>query len=52
MSKNKLISVISTASDHYGDRLIEFMNRYGLYNLAQATEQQLEEFIKTEDLQK
>lgn len=52
MSESELISVISHASDYYGDKLIEFMNNYELNNLAQATQEQLEDFIKTEDLQK
>lgn len=52
MSIDKLIGIISRASDHYGDKLIEFMNRYGLRNLQEATKEQLEEFIKTEELQK
>lgn len=52
MSKDELISVISHASDHYGDKLLAFLYRYGLDGLQEATTEQLEEFIKTEDLQK
>lgn len=50
MIKDKLISVISNSSDHYGNKLIEFMNRYKLNNLAEATPKQLKEFIKQEGL--
>ena len=47
VNKNKdfLIQVISDASDHYGDKLLAFMDKYHLISLQEATEAQLEAFI-------
>lgn len=43
--KSALIQRISAASDRYGDKLVDFMNRYGLYCLAEATVEQLREYV-------
>lgn len=43
-----LIRFISEHSNRYGDKLIDFMERYGLHNLASATEEQLTEYINRE----
>ncbi len=45
-----LIGVISAAGDRYGSRLLDFMERYGLHSLMQATEEQLREYVQTEGL--
>lgn len=45
-----LIGVISAAGDRYGSRLLDFMERYGLHSLAQATEEQLWEYAVSERL--
>lgn len=47
INKNKdfLISVISDASDRYGNKLIEFMDMYHLINLQEATVDQLQTYI-------
>lgn len=46
-----LINIISAAGDRYGNRLLEFMDRYGLQSLAQATEEQLREYVEAEGLE-
>ena len=43
--KSKLIQYISDRSDRYGDKLLEFMDLYGLYNLQSATVSQLYDYI-------
>lgn len=48
MSTETLINTISRRSDRYGDKLVDFMERYGLPCLACATEEQLKDYIKTE----
>lgn len=48
--RDDLIKVISTAGDRYGSRLLNFMERYGLHSLAQATEEQLQEYADSERL--
>lgn len=45
-----LIGIISAAGDRYGSRLLDFMGRYGLQGLMQATEDQLREYIAAERL--
>ena len=45
-----LIRVISEAGDRYGSRLLDFMERYGLQGLMQATEEQLREYAVSERL--
>lgn len=47
-----LIGIISEASDRYVDKLIAFMDRYGLGCLADATTEQLTAFIEAEHLLK
>lgn len=42
--KTKLIRLLSSAGDRYGNVLISFMDRYGLQGLTEATEAQLREF--------
>ena len=49
-SVSELIGVISKASDRYGDKLIKFMDRYGLKSLSEAKAERLEEFIREEKL--
>ena len=45
-SKDELIMEISNACEtRYGDKLIEFMDMYGLTNLQSATKKQLQEYI-------
>lgn len=44
-TKDELINVISSQSNRYGDKLIDFMDTYGLINLQQATVQQLREYV-------
>ena len=46
MSKTEMIKTISRASDRYGDKLVDFMDAYGLRCLLDASERQLSEFIK------
>lgn len=50
MNKSRLVSIISKAGNKYGDKLIDFMDKYNLYNLQSATEEQLEEYIKEKRL--
>jgi hypothetical protein len=44
-STTRLIRIISARSDHYGNLLLDFMERYGLSCLMEATETQLTEYI-------
>ena len=44
-TKDELIQVISSRSSRYGDKLIDFMDRYSLYCLQDATVQQLREYV-------
>lgn len=44
------ISVISRASDRYGNLLIEFLEAYSLNGLREATEEQLKQFIHKKHL--
>lgn len=48
---SKLIRVISKAGDRYGNLLHEFMDKYNLPGLCQATTEQLQEFIKNKKLE-
>lgn len=50
-NKDFLIQTISDASDKYGNHLIEFMDKYHLVCLKDATIEQLESFI-LDDLHK
>lgn len=43
-----LIRIISEVSDRYGDKLVLFMEQYGLTGLNEATPEQLSEFIEQE----
>lgn len=43
--KDKYITLLSAASDHYGQPyLIGFMDEYGLHSLSEATAEQAEEY--------
>ena len=42
---DRLIGIISARSNKYGDKLLKFMERYGLIGLAGAEPLQLREFI-------
>ena len=42
--KNKLVHYISERSSRYGDKLLEFMDKYHITNLQEATVAQLREF--------
>lgn len=44
-STTRLICIISARSNRYGNLLIDFMERYGLSCLMEATEAQLNEYI-------
>ncbi len=46
----ELVRRISNASDRYGDKLLRFMERYGLHSLAEAEAEQLTEYIITEGI--
>lgn len=48
--KSQLIKVISTASDRYGDKLLDFMETYQLTGLNNASTMQLEEYIEKNNL--
>lgn len=50
MSADSLIARISAASNKYGDKLVDFMARYGLFALKDASPEQLEEYIKMEGI--
>ena len=50
MRKEYLIRVISRNSDRYGDKLIDFMQTFGLSCLADATPEQLTEYIARNNL--
>lgn len=50
--KDELIRQLSSKSDRYGNKIIDFLNKNNLYGLIEATEEQLKEFInrsKNED---
>lgn len=44
MNKSDYIQAISKASNHYGDKLVELMDRNGVYNLPSITEEQARDF--------
>lgn len=44
--KDKLIQIISNASNRYGDLLIECLDKYNVNGLVELSEEQLKEFIK------
>lgn len=44
-TKDDLIKVISSQSSRYGDKLVEFMDLYGLENLQDANMAQLKEYV-------
>ena len=44
--KSKLIQSLSEQSDVRGDKLIDFMNQYHLFNLKDATVEQLREYCQ------
>lgn len=44
--QSDLIREISHRSDRYGDKLLEFMDRYGLDNLRDAEIWQLKEYLE------
>lgn len=46
MTKNEMIKMISNKSDKHGNYLMEFMDKFKLTCLADASEKQLEKFIK------
>ena len=46
----ELIGIISRASDRYGDKLLDFMERYHLRGLCDATPEQAREYIRAEGL--
>lgn len=48
--QSRLIGIISKASDKEGDLLLDFMDKYGLYRLQDATIAQLEEYIANHHL--
>lgn len=50
MNKSRLVSIISKASNKYGDKLVDFMDKYNLYNLQSASEEQLQEYIEEKGL--
>jgi hypothetical protein len=43
--KNELIKVISSRSDMYGNKLIDFLEKYDIEGLMYATVEQLKEYI-------
>ena len=51
-TKDELITYLSERSDRYGDKLVKFMDTYGLINLQQATVKQLREYIDGQGVQK
>ena len=44
--KSELIRQISIVSDRYGDKLLDFMSKYGLRGLAEAETWMLEDYVK------
>ena len=42
--ETRLIRLLSTAGDRYGSVLLDFMRRYGLFALKDATADQLREY--------
>ena len=47
-TKDELIKIIASNSDRYNDKLIEFLDRYKLRGLQDATVEQLSEYITTQ----
>lgn len=47
--KSFLIRIISNAGDEYGNKLVDFLTKYKLVGLKDATVEQLEQYI-TNDL--
>jgi hypothetical protein len=43
--KDELINIISSKSDRYGDKLIDFLDRNNLISLKDATVEQLQNYI-------
>jgi len=50
MNKSRLVSIISKASNKYEDKLVDFMDKYNLYNLQSASGEQLQEYIEEKGL--
>lgn len=50
--KDEFIDVISKASDRYGNRLIEFLERYNLSGLIEANIEQFKEYIADEAIER
>lgn len=44
-TKDELINIISSKSDRYGDKLIDFLDRNNLISLQDATVEQLQNYI-------
>lgn len=58
-TKGLLVDVISKKSDKYGDKLVDFMEKYNVSGLSEASVDQLHDYImtycygqQTNDLQK
>ena len=49
-TKSDLIDIISSKSDRYGDKLIDFLNKNNLTCLQEATIEQLQNYIKEEEI--
>lgn len=47
-TEDELIDIISSKSDRYGDKLIDFLNKNNLTCLQEATIEQLQNYIKGE----
>lgn len=45
-NKSKLIKYISSKSNRYGDKLVDFLTMYNLTGLIDATVEQLSEYIR------
>lgn len=48
-TEDELIDIISSKSDRYGDKLIDFLNKNNLTGLQEATIEQLQNYIKEEE---
>lgn len=46
LKQSQLIQIISDRSDRYGNMLLDFMSKYNLMALKDATVEQLSEYIK------
>lgn len=46
LKQSQLIQIISDRSDRYGNMLLDFMSKYNLMCLKDATVEQLSEYIK------